>query len=516
MNSSRTALVRQLLGEQQDTAVEQFARSHDTLPATTERYRALIPLTAPVAGQQYGFEVDLDACTGCKACVTGCHSLNGLDDGERWRTVGLLQGGTIDSPVLKTVTTACHHCVEPACMIGCPVGAYEKDPLTGIVKHLDDQCIGCQYCIFLCPYDAPKYNPARGIVRKCDLCSDRLAHAEAPACVQACPNEAIRVGLIDQAQAIEASSFLPGAPPPDLTLPTTVYRTRGELPHNLLPADFPTVLPEHSHPPLAVMLVLTQLAAGAFVVEKVLGGATALAGWMALALGMAALLASLWHLGRPRYAFRALLGIRTSWLSREILCFSLFVGLAAAYAASTRFGVADALRAPLLTLAAASGVIGVFASVMVYEATRRPSWRAWSVAPLFLASAGVTGCATLFTAAACAGAFKPVLAHAWIVIAASKLALEANALRHLRSRRSTALKQRAILLVHNLGKLTRWRFVCGVVGGIGLPALACALGGGAAVICALGGFLLTLAGELLERHLFFAAAPAPRMPGVPA
>src|SRR3954466_2950723 len=90
-------------------------------------------------------------------------------------------------------------------MLGCPTKAYEKDPVTGIVKHLDDQCFGCQYCTLMCPYDAPKYNEARGIVRKCDMCSDRLAHGEAPACVQACPNEAIRIPVTDRAGVVAAA-----------------------------------------------------------------------------------------------------------------------------------------------------------------------------------------------------------------------------------------------------------------------------------------------------------------------
>ena len=165
------------------TAVDRFAKKHDgaELPVGLRTYRELIPAAKPGAGQQYAFDVDLDLCTGCKACVTGCHNLNGLDDNEVWRTVGLLHGGTTKGPVQQTVTTACHHCLDPACMNGCPVKAYEKDPVTGIVKHLDDQCIGCQYCIFMCPYDAPKFNKELGIVRKCDMCSDRLAVDEAPA-----------------------------------------------------------------------------------------------------------------------------------------------------------------------------------------------------------------------------------------------------------------------------------------------------------------------------------------------
>jgi ferredoxin len=44
--------------------------------------------TPPARGQQYAFEVDLDKCSGCKSCVAACHSLNGLDDGEAWRTIG--------------------------------------------------------------------------------------------------------------------------------------------------------------------------------------------------------------------------------------------------------------------------------------------------------------------------------------------------------------------------------------------------------------------------------------------
>ena len=147
--------------------------------------------------------------------MTACHSLNGLDPGEIWRDVGMLHGGTSELPVMQHVTAACHHCIDPACLNACPVMAYEKNPLTGIVKHLDDQCIGCQYCIFACPYDVPKYNKKKGIIRKCDMCSSRLAVGEAPACVQACPHQAIRITIAVRQDVIEScqtNQFLPGAP----------------------------------------------------------------------------------------------------------------------------------------------------------------------------------------------------------------------------------------------------------------------------------------------------------------
>src|SRR5262249_3405881 len=157
--------------------------------------------------------------------------------------------------------------------------------------------------------------------------SDRLEHHEAPACAQACPTRAIRITVVEQAQVVEAAAaqvFVPGAPAPEGTLPTTHYRTRRALARNLLPADFYALNPEHAHPALVVMLVLTQLSAGAFCVEWIARPPPGASGALfSLALGVAALGASVLHLGRPRYAFRAILGLRTSWLSREIACFSL-------------------------------------------------------------------------------------------------------------------------------------------------------------------------------------------------
>src|SRR5437016_3918730 len=192
-------LIDALLAEQGDlTPVVRFARWQELNGESAARsHRISIPLTAPKPGEQYAFEVDLDRCSGCKSCVAACHALNGLDDDETWRSIGLLRGQG-RSPFQQTITTTCHHCIEPACLNGCPVLAYDKDPLTGIVRHLDDQCIGCQYCVFMCPYEVPRYSEQRGIVRKCDMCHQRLAHGEHPACVQACPSEAIRITVVEK------------------------------------------------------------------------------------------------------------------------------------------------------------------------------------------------------------------------------------------------------------------------------------------------------------------------------
>jgi formate dehydrogenase iron-sulfur subunit len=508
----RLPLLDEYLREQHDlTAVERFSRAHDKLP-DHKRYSALLPATPPGPGQQYAFEVDLDACSGCKACVTACHNLNGLDEGETWRAVGLLHGGTAAAPVQQVVTTACHHCVDPACMNGCPVGAYEKDPITGIVSHLDDQCIGCQYCTFTCPYEVPQYNAKRGIVRKCDMCSGRLAAGEAPACVQACPTEAIAIRVIDQRQALDdaqGDAFLPGTPSPAITIPTTVYRTAYPPPRNLLPADFYAVKPSHHHLPLVVMLVLTQLSVGAFVVGRTLADhivqpAHAVA---ALAVGLAALAASVFHLGRPLYAFRAVIGLRTSWMSREIVAFGLFAFLAMGYAvvSITESGT-PALRDVLGNAVAATGFIGIACSVLIYHATRKAWWTASITGFKFFMTAALLGIASTIVLVS-SRELAAELSRLVVAASAVKLLGEAAVLFHLRDKRYTELKRSAVLLVNDLRHWSVARVVALVLGGIVLPSA-----GAPSLPRALVSLGLLAIGEFLERTLFFAAASAPSMP----
>ncbi|HEX5060203.1 MAG TPA: DmsC/YnfH family molybdoenzyme membrane anchor subunit [Kofleriaceae bacterium] len=516
----RLPLLDQYLREQHDlTAVERFSRAHDTA-LDGDRYRELMPATPPGDGQQYAFEVDLDACSGCKACVTACHNLNGLDEGETWRAVGLLHGGTAAAPVKQVVTSACHHCLDPACMNGCPVRAYEKDPVTGIVKHLDDQCIGCQYCTFTCPYEVPQYNAKRGIVRKCDMCSDRLAADEAPACVQSCPNEAIAIRVIDQRQALDdaqGDAFLPGTPSPAITVPTTIYRTAQPPPRNLLPADFYSVAPSHHHVPLVVMLVLTQLSVGAFVIDAVVTRFIAphvlqpIHALAALVVGLAALAASVFHLGRPLYAFRAVLGLGTSWMSREIVAFGAFAMLAMSYAALSLTGAAPvALQTALGGAVAAIGVIGILCSALIYHVTRKAWWTVSITGFKFFMTAALLGLASTIVTLSSShtgGDLAPRLSRLVVLVSIVKLLGELVVLVHLRDKRYTELKRSAVLLVRDLRRWSIPRVAALIAGGILLP-----LAGEPTLVPAIASFVLLVIGELLERTLFFAAASAPGMP----
>ena len=532
------------LAAQQDlSAVERFAQLHErgAAPQQEPYYRSLMPVSPPTAGQQYSFEVDLDRCSGCKACVTACHSLNGLEAGETWRSVGLLHGGSPAAPMQKTVTTTCHHCLEPACMHGCPVGAYEKDPLTGIVHHLDDQCIGCQYCVFTCPYEVPQYSAKLGIVRKCDMCAGRLADGEAPACAQACPNEAIAIRVIDKAAAIEdaqGDAFLPGVPSPGITVPTTRYKTTDVFPRNMLPADFYAVRPGHQHLPLVIMLVLTQLSVGAFCFNQLLPlwlGEASLAvlrpfhGVLALGLGLLAMVASIVHLGRPQYAWRAFIGLRTSWLSREIIAFAAFALLATLYALALYSAPGAAGLEALGYATAAVGMTAVFCSVMLYHVTQRKWWSSGRTGFKFaLTSIGLGLAAILsgtFGVAVLSGGplsaelidFGRVGARCLAALTLIKLAGEASILFHLRDHQQGDLKRTALLLWGELRPLTLWRFFLGGLGGVLLPlTLLTGLAPaslGSALAGSLVSFIALLAAEIIERMTFFSALSAPRMPG---
>jgi DMSO reductase anchor subunit/NAD-dependent dihydropyrimidine dehydrogenase PreA subunit len=433
--------------------------------------------------------------------------------------------------------------VEPACLQGCPVGAYEKDNATGIVRHLDDQCIGCQYCVLKCPYDVPKYSAKKGIVRKCDMCHSRLAANEAPACVQACPTSAISIRVVSKSAVTSAANagerLVPGAFDSEYTVPTTSYATRKEIPANARAGNAMALRFEHAHWPLVWMLVLTQAAAGIFLGAALLAwiapgkfaigqGPLAATGFALLNLG---LVISVLHLGRPLGAWRAFLGLRTSWMSREIFAFSFFAVAAGAFATAAFWPwiisklpalppIEPAAFSPVLAgVTAALGLLGVFCSAMIYIDTRRAFWDAESVATKFFGSAlvlGAAGCAAVH-------AWQHVLAGAGLDAARIFLIVAAVV-------RAGLFGWEAMDLQRNLADpeganhrsaLTMWKLghTLLVVRGVLLAAamvlgvVAICTGGVSAAIYASLSFALTFATQMIERYFFFTAVIAPRMPG---
>src|SRR5688572_8706400 len=301
-----------------------------------------MPERTPETGEQYRFHFDMGKCIGCKCCVVACNEQNGNPAAINWRRVGEIQGGWYPKATQSYLSMGCNHCLEPTCLEGCPVDAYTKDSVTGLVRHSADACIGCQYCTWNCSYGVPQYNPERGVVGKCDMCHGRLATGDTPACVAACPEGAIQIEIVNMADwrsavAVAAAAAPAGLPAGDQSLSATRITLPDGLRPDTRPRDITHVVPDHPHWPLVFMTVLTQLAVGAFTtiwVLQLLGTSAHLdvASLIAFLVGGLALTASTTHLGRPAFAYRALRMWRRSWLSREVLLFTAFSGVAAAYA----------------------------------------------------------------------------------------------------------------------------------------------------------------------------------------
>ena len=220
----------------------------------------LIPERALTPGEQYRFHFDMTKCIGCKCCVVACNEQNGNPAAINWRRVGEVEGGHYPYTQRYHLSMGCNHCLEPSCMTGCPVEAYSKNAATGVVTLNSDTCIGCQYCTWNCSYGVPQYNPERGVAGKCDMCHERLSDGMAPACVAACPEEAIAIEIVDIAEWRQ--NYLKPMRPACLPRPTAsplhaspCRRTCSPIPDASIPRGS---RPEHPHWPLVVMLVLTQ------------------------------------------------------------------------------------------------------------------------------------------------------------------------------------------------------------------------------------------------------------------
>jgi Fe-S-cluster-containing dehydrogenase component len=152
--------------------------------------------------------IDLDRCTRCDDCVRACAATH--DNNPRFIRHGPEVSGVM-------VASACMHCVDPVCMIGCPTGAISRDAAAGQVVINPDTCIGCATCAQSCPYGNiqmvalmdehghPIVDEEKGTAikraTKCDLCIDQLG---GPACARACPNDALWRADMRDVEAVTA------------------------------------------------------------------------------------------------------------------------------------------------------------------------------------------------------------------------------------------------------------------------------------------------------------------------
>ena len=387
----------------------------------------------------YAFRFDASSCTGCKACQTACKDKNNLPVGVLWRRVYEISGGTWthtgnswENTVFSyNLTISCNHCVHPKCAGVCPVNAYSIRE-DGIV-HLDSsKCIGCGYCAWACPYDAPQYDPLSGTMMKCDFCSDDLAAGRPPACVAACPLRVLNVIEADN-ELVTESGVIPLwiSPPTEHPYPLPVYsHTEPHLSIKLHPSMHVTdnkflANKEEVNPgeystwkefPLIVFTLLTQMAVGGFwfmisIIAPLRHDYSSTACFtialpsfligISLCLG---LLVSFFHLGNKRNSWRVFFHLRKSWLSREIL-FTILFGIgwfSTTLAWINKGGLRHPIPSALALPTALFGFGLVMSMAQVYRLPTVLVWNTWRTKASFLITTfllGFLGLTCIFTLA---------------------------------------------------------------------------------------------------------------------
>lgn len=183
---------------------------------------------------------DSTLCIGCKACVDKCKQVNEMpsefttddalwdaarDIGEKTlNVIKVYKHGTAEvkdraENGYAFVKDHCKHCVDAGCVSVCPVSAMRKHPETGVVTHHKENCIGCRYCVYACPYNVPKFELSQsyGQIRKCQFCNqkglERLDKGMLPGCVEVCPTGASLYGTREEilAEAKRRLALQPGA-----------------------------------------------------------------------------------------------------------------------------------------------------------------------------------------------------------------------------------------------------------------------------------------------------------------
>ena len=481
-------------------------------------------------GEQYRFHFDATACVACRCCEVACNEQNNNPADIKWRRVGEMEGGSFPETLLMFNSMSCNHCIDPACLKGCPTESYIKFD-NGIVFHDDDACIGCQYCTWNCPYGVPTYHEERKIVTKCHMCHERLDEGQSPACVQACPAGAIEIEVFRPDEWLKGAIDEEGNMPDLVDARVTNATTRFTLPENLpemKAVDDHHLEPFHSELPLVFMTVLTQMSLGGFFALFMGEFFTLFGGrepdWkMALLVMLPAAMGlplSALHLGRPAKAMMAMKNIKSSWLSREALALGVFTGLMTVVAALYFFGAPSFVVFLVEAITLLAGIYGIYAQGMIYRITARPSWnRATTLMKFF--GVAYTGLYLLAAGALAFGyehAVTPILALGMLgALAQGFFTYEDRRDLDKPGEYSEQLQRTKRLYDEFFPQQVKARGVLFLVGAIVLPLLALVMlsldAPTTALVTLAAAWAVATASELLDRFLFYVTSVPLQMAG---
>lgn len=145
--------------------------------------------------KKFCFTFDPKKCSACGACAIACMDQNDIAITEGQQPYRKIYRGDGDGGSVY-LSISCLHCADAQCVTACPVGCLKKDPETGLTLYDNTNCIGCHSCAMACPYGAPSFrmvseNPRREKMEKCDGCRLRVEAGKKPACIHACPTDAL-------------------------------------------------------------------------------------------------------------------------------------------------------------------------------------------------------------------------------------------------------------------------------------------------------------------------------------
>ncbi|MBE3093440.1 MAG: dimethyl sulfoxide reductase anchor subunit, partial [Actinobacteria bacterium] len=325
----------------------------------------------------------------------------------------------LPSLTLTNLSLACNHCETPVCLTGCPADSYYREPFTGAVIIDEKKCIGCKYCQWNCPYDAPKFDTENRIIGKCNLCYSGLIEGRLPACTTACPSGALEYGELSEPILKNIPSWFP-----DKNLnPAIVLKGKQNndplriIPENVFEPEVPKLGAKERGmagewslfafsflTTLSVATIISSFINGIFPEKILFVSIIILAG-----------IISLFHLGKRLRAWRAIANVKSSPLSREIALFII-------YSVVSFFAVFFQLPGFLL----ASSIVGlilliVIDSVYIYADKRKS----------VIMHSGQTFLSALLIVSFFTGIVLPFIFIALIKLAASAYSLSINKINNI-------------------------------------------------------------------------------------